>query len=80
VPYDDPAFGRYLKTALGDLESQVERAVFEWEYEKLQRQDFERQLELNTNVVNRLREQADVDADRIFERVSREARRKVRSQ
>lgn len=80
VPYDDDAFVGFLRTSLKELEGHVDDAIFTWEFERAQRREFERQLERNQTAVDAVREQADVDADRAFEKLSSNAKRKVRSQ
>lgn len=78
VPYDDPQFLAFLHGSIGDLEKKVEESIFQREYDKHQRKEYERQLGENQDLEDTIRSQAEVDADRNFDRLSKAAKRKVR--
>lgn len=78
IPYDDPQFLDFLRVSMGDLEKKVEEMVFQKEFDKAQRKEYERRLTENQELEDKVRGQAEVDADRNFERLSKAARRKVK--
>ncbi len=80
VPYDDPAFIRFFRDALKELELKIEDAIFQTEYELAQRKQYELQLQKNKDVVERIREEAEENADRSFDRLANSAKQKVKSQ
>lgn len=79
VPYDDPAFMAFLHGSLNDLETKVEETIFQREFDKQQRKEYERLLTQNQELEESVRGQAEVDADRNFDRLSSAARKKVRA-
>jgi hypothetical protein len=78
TPYDDAEFLKFLRGALKELELKVEDAVYDVEYERQQRHEYERQLLANQGIVERVKKEADVDAERTFERLTSAARKKVK--
>lgn len=80
ISYDDERFVAFLKTSLKELENHVDDAIFSFEFERAQRLEYQRELERYQTVVERVREQADLDADRNFEKIAGAAKRKVRQQ
>lgn len=80
VPYDDPAFLQFLRGSFSDLEQTVEATIFQREYDKQQRKEYERLLTQNQELEESVRSQAEVDADRNFEKLSNAAKKKVRAQ
>lgn len=80
VPFDDTAFLSFLKVSMKDLETKVDEAVYEWELERQQRKEFERMALRNQKKVDSLVREADVEADRVFEKLSQRAKRKVKTQ
>jgi hypothetical protein len=79
VPYDDPAFLGYLRSSLGDLEAKVREVISQREYDRQQRKEYERLLTENQELEDSVRTQAEVSADREFERLSNSARRKAKA-
>jgi hypothetical protein len=80
VGYDDPQLTQFLHSSIRELEGKVQQSIFLWEYDRQERRAYERELERNQAIVDTVREQADVDADRAYEKISEAAKRKVRSQ
>ncbi len=78
VPYDDPQFLDFLRVSMGDLEKKIEEMIFQKEFDKAQRKEYERKLTENQELEDKVRGQAEVDADRNFDRLSKAARRKVK--
>ncbi len=80
VPFDDDQFLTYIKASMKDLEAKVDDAVFDWEFERQQRREFERMAIRNQKKVDSVAREADVEADRHFEKLSLRAKRKVKTQ
>src|SRR5262249_4670026 len=78
--YDDPKFIAYLKENIKALEGKVEDVIFQAEYDRQQRRQYEQRLEKNQGVVTTLRREADLDADRSFDKIINNAKKKVRAQ
>ena len=79
VPYDDPDFLAYVRSNLGDLEAKVRQVISQHEYDRQQRKEYERILTENQELEESVRTQAEVAADREFERLSSVARRKAKA-
>ena len=60
------------------LGSAVWDTIFQVEYEKFQKQEFERRAEKARSLVGNLEKEADRDADDSYDRLSNAARRKAR--
>lgn len=80
IPFDDPEFLKFLKAGLKDLEEKVDDTVFQWEFERQQRREYERKLKQNQGMVETVQKEAESDAERAFDRLSDAARKKVRDQ
>lgn len=80
VPYDDPLFVKFMHDSLKELELKIEDAIYQTEYELAQRKQYEFQLQKNKDVVDRIREEAEDNADRSFDRLATSAKQKVRTQ
>jgi hypothetical protein len=79
VPYDDVAFLAFFRTSLDVLEKQIEETIFQREFDRQQRKEYERVLMQNRELEESVRGQAEVDADRNYERISTSAKRKVKA-
>ena len=77
IAYDDPDFLKFLRSALRDLEIKVEDVIFKWEKERAERRQYEQQLQKNRGVVDTLKREAEVDAERSYDRLSTGAKRKA---
>lgn len=78
IAFDDTNFLTFLKASLKDLEGKVEDAVFNAQFEKYQREEYARKVQANRGVIEALEKEADKDADRVFDRISSNAKRKAR--
>lgn len=78
VSSDDGVFIQFLKQSLVDLDKKVDDAVFDMEFERQQRQEYERAAQKNKGTVQMLEDEADRDADATFEKLSKKARRQVK--
>ena len=79
VPYDDPNLIKFMRESMRDLEKQVDQAVFDWEYERQQRREFEKKVRKNQAIVDSLKRDAEREADKTFNRISGNAAQKARS-
>ncbi len=80
ISYDDPEFTKFLKTSIKELETKVEKAVFDWELERQERKEFERRAKQNQKLVNALEREADIEAAQTFSRLSQRAKQKAMRQ
>ncbi|MCB0406385.1 MAG: hypothetical protein KDD51_16505 [Bdellovibrionales bacterium] len=80
VTYNDPQIISYLKEAIKPLEAKVEDAIFLAEFEREQRMRYEHQIEKNREVIRTLEQQAQRDAKAEYSEISKNARRKARTQ
>lgn len=80
VPFDDVPFTKYLKDSMRELELKVEDAVYQTELERVQRKHYELQLQKNRELVEDLRNEAETQANRSFQRLSTSAQQKVKNQ
>lgn len=79
ITIDDADFLKYLAGSFGDLERKVDQTVLQLEEQKFQRRAYERMLQDNQSLEDSLRAKAELDADRDFERLSRAAKLKTRT-
>lgn len=80
IAFDDTEFLKFLRGSVQELELKVDDAIFEWEFERQQRQEYERRLKQNAGVVKAVQREADAEAERAYDRLSGAARKKVRDQ
>ena len=78
ITFDDADFIKFLKNGLKDLEGKVDDTVFHVEFERFQRQEYERRANKNRGTIEVLQREAERDAENSFDRISSAARRKVR--
>lgn len=79
VPYDDAEFLAYLRGSFGDLESKVREIISQREFDRQQRKEYERLLTENQELENSIRNQAEVEADRQYEKLSTAAKRRAKA-
>ena len=80
VSNDDDEFMKFLRLGLKDLESKVDEAVYDWEFERQERREFERRAMKNQKIVDSIMREADVEADSTFDKLARRAKRKAQGQ
>lgn len=78
IPFDDPDLVEFLKSSLKDLETKVEDAVFQVQFEKYQREEYARRVQQNRAIIEALEKEAEKDANRMFDRLSESAKKKAR--
>ncbi len=79
VPYDDADFLAYLKPNLGDLEKKVAEVIAQREYDREQRLEYERMLTQNQALEDAVRAQAELAAEKEYERLAKKARMKAKA-
>ncbi len=77
VPFDDAIFLTFINDSIGDLERKAEDAVFQSEFSRLQREEYEKRLERNQGLIDQLRAEADHSAQKSYDQITQKARRKV---
>jgi len=80
VPFDDPEFLKFMKSAVKDLEAKVDDAVFGLEFELQQRTEYEKRMEKNRKVIDAVQREAQKEAEVVYNRLSRNAKRKAQVQ
>lgn len=80
IPFDDPDFISFLRKSVKTLEAKVEDAIFQLEYEKFQREIFEKKTQRNQALLRSIEKEALDDAARSFQKISRAAARKVQQE
>lgn len=80
IAFDNPGFVKFLKGALKDLENKVDDMVFQAEFERYQRREFERKVNKNKAMIEVLKKEADRDAERAFNKISSAAKKKIQEQ
>ena len=80
IAFDDADFLKFLRESVKDLELKVDDTIFQWEFEREQRREYERRLRQNAGVVKSVQKEADAEAERTYDRLSGAARKKVRDQ
>lgn len=78
VTFDDPKFIEAFKPIGKELEKKVAQVVQDAEVDRLRRQAYEKRLEKNSSLVEKLRREAEVSADRQFERIARAAKKEAK--
>lgn len=77
IPFDDAQFKKYIASSIDELEKKANEAVFQAEFDRLQRESYEKRLDRNRDLVERVRQEADRAAQHSFEQLTKKARRKV---
>lgn len=80
VACDDEEFLKFLKGNIKDLETKVDDAVFQWEFERQEKREFERRAHKNQQIVDSVMREADIEADQTFDRLAQRAKKKAKSQ
>jgi hypothetical protein len=78
VSIDDPKFLQYLHGALRELENKVEEAAFQVELERQQKAEYEKKLQGNEALVERVTNQMDREVEREFQKMAKAARYKIK--
>ena len=79
VPFDDAIFLTFMETALVDLERKAEDAIYQSEFSRLQREEYEKRLERNQGLIDQIRQDADRSAQKSYDQLTLQARRKVQA-
>ncbi len=79
VPFDDPTFLKFMEASIDEVENKAENAVYESEFIRLQKEEYEKRLDRNQALIDQLRQEADRSAQKSYEELSSKARRKVQA-
>lgn len=79
VPYFDPKILSFLKENIRELEKKVEAVIVECQYQVLNRERLAQKAQQNQALVETFVKKAEQSADQTFERLAREAAKKVRT-
>ena len=80
IPFDDADFVSFLRKSIKTLEAKVDDAIFQLEYERHQREIFEKKSEKNQALLRSLENEALEDANRTFSKISKAAEKKARTE
>lgn len=79
IPFDDGDFLKFIASSMDEVEKKSDEAVYQAEFDRLQREEYEKRLDRNRNLIEQLRQEADRSAQRSFEQLTQKARRKVQA-
>jgi len=77
IPYDDQDFITFLKTAMPELETRINDAIYQIAFEKTQKKMFELRLSQNQKAVESLRKKAAGEARTTFKKLTADAAKKA---
>lgn len=80
VSFDDEPFLKFLRSSVKELEDKVEDTIFQWEFERQQRREYERRLKVSEGAAEAVAHEAEIDAEHSYDRLSAAARKKVQGQ
>jgi len=78
VTYDDTNFVSYLSASMPELEKKVNDIVYQFELEEASRKQFEKILEGNSQLIRRLKTDAEDAAQAEIDKIARKARSQVK--
>lgn len=74
VPFDDEKFLVFLAAAMPELETKVDEVVFQWESDRIQRQEYEKRVQKNQDLINKLKAEAGRQADASVRKIIKKAK------
>jgi hypothetical protein len=77
VAFDDPGLVTFLKNGIGELEKKVTASLFDVELERQQRRAYERKMRSNQGLVEKIQDEADLEAERTFQKLATTAKKRV---
>ncbi len=77
VPFDDEKFISFLRASLPELEAKAKDAVFETEYLRATKKQYEAKLKQNESLVEQLESQARNEANQEYDQLKAQASKKV---
>jgi len=80
VAFDDEEFLKFLRVSVKELEEKVDDSIFQWEFERQQRREYERRMKVSEGAAQTVSREAERDADLTYDRLTTAARKKVQSQ
>lgn len=79
ISFDDPEIVTFLREALPQLEKKIDQVVFDLSVEKAQREQFENKLERSRELVEKIQNEAEKEADASYSKLSTAAKKKVKT-
>lgn len=78
VSFDDSNFISYLTQSMNELEAKVKEVVYQWEFDQAQRKLFEKIVEQNQQLIQKMKMQAEAQARVEVERIANKAKKEVK--
>jgi len=78
VTFDDSNFITYLSQSMTELESKVNEVVYQWEVDEAQRKQFEKIVEKNQQLIQKMKILAEEQADAEVKRIAKKAKKTVK--
>ena len=78
VTYDDSNFVSYLASAMPELETKVGEVVYQFELEQAQKKQFEKILEKNSHLIEKMKMEAEQKASNEIDKLVKKARNQVK--
>jgi hypothetical protein len=78
VTFDDANFISYLSSALKDVESKVDDIVYQWELDRVQKAQFEKIVEKNQHLIQKMKMEADEMAEAEVKKLSQKAKKNLK--
>jgi hypothetical protein len=78
VTFDDANFISYLSSALKEVESKVDDIVYQWELDRVQKSQFEKIVEKNQHLIQKMKMEADEMAEAEVKKLSQKAKKNLK--
>ena len=78
VTFDDANFISYLSSALKEVESKVDDIVYQWELDRVQKAQFEKIVEKNQHLIQKMKMEADEMAEAEVKKLSQKAKKNLK--
>lgn len=78
VTFDDSNFISYLSLSMDELEKKVSEVVYQWEIDEAQKKQFEKIVEKNQQLIQRMKVQAEEQAEAEVKRIANKAKKQVK--
>lgn len=77
IGYDDAEFMGFIKNEFGNLEKQVDDAIFRLAYENQKQKEYERKLETQKYLIESIKDEANREADQFFDKAALSAKNRT---
>lgn len=78
IAIDNPSFLVYLKSSLPELERKVNEVVYQIESERLRKEAYEKSLQKNNVIIEKIQDEAYKQANQSFDKISKKAKQKIK--